>query len=434
MRCGTAYAPAAAYRLDLLPPSPDLSIVRFSRLFVLILTIGAAISCALAVVGPRVVNPFDVSWITGDTATEYLARSFLRAASPGLAFRSVGQQYATEPSEQQKKKKSRHRRLGVARRRRLPPPRGPDQGADQPRRREDLAARGRGALLSHPAVAEAVAFALPDAKYGETVGGRRRAAAPTSAEASCAALRRAASPSFKVPARSSRRRRDPEGPDRQVQRRLAGRADRRGEDRGPRSGRDRRLRRRRPARGGADVAPRRARREPRGDARATACACCSPRGDFTAQRAGDRRPARDRAGRRRRARPEGPRLRGAGPLLAAAPRRRRRPSSRRRTASRGGTSTASAGRTRAAASRRSTRAARSRAAIAPERAIGCVVYCSTELEAPGVVRHIEGTRFSIGEPDGTISRALPRVQRGDGRRRPEVPGRARHPRTTSGSS
>ncbi len=44
------------------------------------------------------------------------------------------------------------------------------------------------------------------------------------------------------------------------------------------------------------------------------------------------------------------------------------------------------------------------AAIPPERAIGCVVYCSTELEAPGVVRHIEGTRFSIGEPDGSISK------------------------------
>jgi 2-dehydropantoate 2-reductase len=43
------------------------------------------------------------------------------------------------------------------------------------------------------------------------------------------------------------------------------------------------------------------------------------------------------------------------------------------------------------------------AAIPPERAIGCVVYSSTELEAPGVVRHIEGTRFSIGEPDGSAS-------------------------------
>ncbi|MHB1568581.1 MAG: 2-dehydropantoate 2-reductase [Solirubrobacteraceae bacterium] len=43
------------------------------------------------------------------------------------------------------------------------------------------------------------------------------------------------------------------------------------------------------------------------------------------------------------------------------------------------------------------------AVIDPARAIGCVVYCSTELEAPGVVRHIEGTRFSIGEPDGSVS-------------------------------
>ncbi len=43
------------------------------------------------------------------------------------------------------------------------------------------------------------------------------------------------------------------------------------------------------------------------------------------------------------------------------------------------------------------------AAIPPERAIGCVVYSSTELVAPGVVRHVEGTRFSIGEPDGSDS-------------------------------
>jgi 2-dehydropantoate 2-reductase len=43
------------------------------------------------------------------------------------------------------------------------------------------------------------------------------------------------------------------------------------------------------------------------------------------------------------------------------------------------------------------------AAIAPQRAIGCVVYASTELAEPGVVRHVEGTRFSLGEPDGSIS-------------------------------
>jgi 2-dehydropantoate 2-reductase len=41
--------------------------------------------------------------------------------------------------------------------------------------------------------------------------------------------------------------------------------------------------------------------------------------------------------------------------------------------------------------------------IPPRRAIGCVVYAGTELEAPGVVRHLEGTRFTIGEPAGSRS-------------------------------
>lgn len=36
-------------------------------------------------------------------------------------------------------------------------------------------------------------------------------------------------------------------------------------------------------------------------------------------------------------------------------------------------------------------------------AIGCVVYSATEIAGPGVIRHIEGTRFSIGEPAGTFS-------------------------------
>lgn len=43
------------------------------------------------------------------------------------------------------------------------------------------------------------------------------------------------------------------------------------------------------------------------------------------------------------------------------------------------------------------------AILDPARAIGCVVYSSTELKAPGVVRHVEGTRFTIGEPDGSDS-------------------------------
>ncbi|WP_134661545.1 MULTISPECIES: 2-dehydropantoate 2-reductase [Amycolatopsis] len=38
-----------------------------------------------------------------------------------------------------------------------------------------------------------------------------------------------------------------------------------------------------------------------------------------------------------------------------------------------------------------------------ERAIGCVVYCSTVIEEPGVIRHLEGTRFSLGEPSGESS-------------------------------
>jgi 2-dehydropantoate 2-reductase len=42
-------------------------------------------------------------------------------------------------------------------------------------------------------------------------------------------------------------------------------------------------------------------------------------------------------------------------------------------------------------------------AIAPERVVGCVVYCSTEIVEPGVIRHIEGTRYAIGEPHGSIS-------------------------------
>jgi 2-dehydropantoate 2-reductase len=45
--------------------------------------------------------------------------------------------------------------------------------------------------------------------------------------------------------------------------------------------------------------------------------------------------------------------------------------------------------------------------IGPERALGCVVYPAAEVTAPGTVRHIEGNRFSLGEPTGERSaRAL----------------------------
>jgi 2-dehydropantoate 2-reductase len=42
-------------------------------------------------------------------------------------------------------------------------------------------------------------------------------------------------------------------------------------------------------------------------------------------------------------------------------------------------------------------------AIGPERAIGCVAHPAAEIEAPGIVRHIEGDRFPLGEPSGERS-------------------------------
>lgn len=39
----------------------------------------------------------------------------------------------------------------------------------------------------------------------------------------------------------------------------------------------------------------------------------------------------------------------------------------------------------------------------PERMLGCVVYPAAEVIEPGVIRHIEGNRFSLGEPDGSKS-------------------------------
>jgi len=49
------------------------------------------------------------------------------------------------------------------------------------------------------------------------------------------------------------------------------------------------------------------------------------------------------------------------------------------------------------------------AAIDPARVIGCVVYPACELAAPGVVRHIEGDRFPLGELDGAESARVVRL-------------------------
>ncbi len=47
--------------------------------------------------------------------------------------------------------------------------------------------------------------------------------------------------------------------------------------------------------------------------------------------------------------------------------------------------------------------------IPPDRVIGCVVYPASELMAPGVVRHVEGDRFPVGELDGSSSARVTRI-------------------------
>ncbi len=46
------------------------------------------------------------------------------------------------------------------------------------------------------------------------------------------------------------------------------------------------------------------------------------------------------------------------------------------------------------------------AGIGVNRTIGCVVYPATEIIEPGVIKHIEGDRFTLGEIDGTKSDRL----------------------------
>ena len=49
------------------------------------------------------------------------------------------------------------------------------------------------------------------------------------------------------------------------------------------------------------------------------------------------------------------------------------------------------------------------AAFDPDHVIGCVIYSSTEIESPGVIRHVEGTRYSLGRPDGRVDAALEQI-------------------------
>src|SRR5580700_2642882 len=47
--------------------------------------------------------------------------------------------------------------------------------------------------------------------------------------------------------------------------------------------------------------------------------------------------------------------------------------------------------------------------IPAARVIGCVVYPATELLSHGLIKHVEGNRFPVGEPDGTASARVKRV-------------------------
>ncbi len=47
--------------------------------------------------------------------------------------------------------------------------------------------------------------------------------------------------------------------------------------------------------------------------------------------------------------------------------------------------------------------------IGPEHALGCVVYPAARVAEPGVIEHVYGNRFSIGEPDGQVSERLKRL-------------------------
>ena len=274
---------------------------------------------------------------------------------------------------------------------------------------------------------------LPDAKYGETVGavvvlGRRRrrgrAAARTAPSSSPASRCRRGSCSMDA---------IPKGPTGKIQRRTL--AEQIGAAMriavlgagaiGAYVGAALAPRRRRRA-------PRRARRAPGGDPASTACACCQPARRLHGAPAGDRRPGRDRAGRRRLPRPEGVPVRRGAARCSSRCSARRPPSSRRRTGCRGGTSTASAGRTRAAASRRSIPGGAT-SAVDRARARDRLRRLLRD-RARGAGRDPAHRGHAVLDRRARRHdlRALLRVQRGDGRRRAEVPGRAGHPRTTSG--
>ena len=53
--------------------------------------------------------------------------------------------------------------------------------------------------------------------------------------------------------------------------------------------------------------------------------------------------------------------------------------------------------------------ARIMSSVDPQRIIGCVVYPAAGILSPGVVKHIEGNRYPLGELDGTTTERVTRI-------------------------
>ena len=47
--------------------------------------------------------------------------------------------------------------------------------------------------------------------------------------------------------------------------------------------------------------------------------------------------------------------------------------------------------------------------LKPERAIGCIVYPATEVVEPGVIKHVYGNKFPLGEPSGERTERVERL-------------------------
>ncbi len=48
--------------------------------------------------------------------------------------------------------------------------------------------------------------------------------------------------------------------------------------------------------------------------------------------------------------------------------------------------------------------------LGPQRALGCVLYPAAEIDAPGVIRHVYGKKFPIGEPSGERTSRIVQLQ------------------------